>query len=77
MSKLPPPHVDANSNSVSKATRPRRVFGRREAEVGGKTMRFEMRVDGVYVRRKHGRKQRVLSWDDLVCAAGGQYLLKL
>lgn len=68
--------MESNINAV-KALKPRTVFGRREAEVEAKTWRFEMRVDGVHVRRKRSRKVRVLNWTDLVHASIGQGLLKL
>jgi hypothetical protein len=62
---------------AAKVAKVRRVFGRREAIVEGKTMRFEMRADGVHVRRKRGRKDRLVTFTDLVRVANGQGLLKL
>lgn len=57
--------------------KPRKVFGRREATVGDKTFRFEMRNDGLHLWRKRSRKQKHVSWVDLVHVADGQALLKL
>lgn len=58
-----------------KVARVRKLFCRREADIEGKTVRFEMRADGIHVRRKHSRKVRVLSWRDACCAVNGQGLL--
>lgn len=55
----------------------RHVFGRREAIVEGKVMRFELRADGLHVWRYRSRKRRVLTFVDAVHAANGQGLLKL
>ena len=62
---------------TAKVVKVRRVFGRREASVDGKVMRFEMRADGVHVRRKRGRKDRLVTFTDLVHVANGQGLFKL
>ena len=64
-------------SAETKQAKVRHVFGRREAEVELKTWRFEMRNDGVHVRRKRSRKVRVVSWTDLVHVSEGQGLLKL
>lgn len=57
--------------------KPRKVFGRRETVVDTKTMRFEMRADGVHLWRKHSPKKKLVTWTDLVHVASGQGLLKL
>ena len=71
------PAADGQQVPPVAKTRPRRVFGRREAVVDAKTMRFEMRADGVHVRRKRARKERLVTWVDLVHMAEGQGLLRL
>ncbi len=62
---------------VTRGPRPRKVFGRREAEIDGKAWRFELRADGLHVRRKRARKERVLTFKDALQAAQGQLLMKL
>lgn len=57
--------------------KPRKVFGRREAVVDQKTMRFEMRANGVHLWRKHSPKKKLVTWTDLVHVAEGQGLLRL
>lgn len=49
--------------------RPRRVFGRRTADVAGVEYRFEMGPDGVAVRAKHGRERVLLGFESLVGVA--------
>ena len=61
----------------AKKTITRTVFGRMEALIEGKTIRFEMRRDGIHVRRKRSRKERVISFMDAWNVSQGQGLLKL
>lgn len=43
----------------------RRLKGRRTEEVGDGLFVFEMRTEGVAVRKKHGRKVRLWPWSSL------------
>lgn len=54
----------------------RRIFGKREALIEGKTIRFEMRVDGIWVWRKRSRRKFRVSFADLWQMANGQFLMK-
>ena len=62
-----------------KRERKRVVLGRRQAEVNGHFYQFSLQADGVHVRLKRGwrKKERVVSFVDLVHVANGQGLLKL
>jgi len=74
------PAAGSDSTTAPPAARKqpvRKVFGRREALVNGITVRFELRSDGVHVRRKRSRKMRVISFLDLWLVSQGQGLLKL
>lgn len=57
--------------------RPRKVFGRRRAEVEGATILVELRQDGLWLWRKHERKNKAthLTVAQLVDAANGQLKL--
>ena len=57
--------------------RARKRFCWREAAVDGKTVRFELRADGLHVRRKRSRKVRVITFADAWLVSQGQGLLKL
>lgn len=63
--------------TAAKAPRVRKVFCRREIEIDGKRMRFELRADGVWLWRRKSRKKKVVTFRDLVTVANGQGLLKL
>ena len=56
--------------------RTQRIFGRRVVTVEGKQVRIEMRKDGVYVRPRYARRERVVSFTDLVTTAMGQLTMR-
>jgi len=62
-----------------KRTVVRTVAGRRTIAIKDERYVFEMRADGVRIRRWHApaRKARTLTWLDLVTTALGQRLLPL
>ena len=55
----------------------RKLFCKREAEIDGKRYRFELRADGIHVRRWKSRKVKVLTFIDALQVTNGQELLKL
>jgi len=55
--------------------RPRRVLGRVITTFGGVTYRFEQTRDGIFIRRKYGRRPLRLSFADALEAATGQLQL--
>jgi hypothetical protein len=57
--------------------RRRRVYGRRVSTVGGSDYRIELRADGVWVREKWARKERHLTFADVVDLAFGQLSFRL
>lgn len=54
---------------------PRTVFGRLERNVEGHPYKFEMKADGLHVRKKRSRKEQVVSFLQLLDAATGQLRL--
>lgn len=57
--------------------RPRKVFGRRIVELSGARYRFELRPDGLFVRKLYARQGRTVSFWDLLASAEGQKLMPL
>lgn len=57
--------------------RQRKVFGRREADIDGRSYRFELRHDGLWVLPKYARKSKLkpMTFADLVDHSQGQLKL--
>jgi hypothetical protein len=58
-------------------TRRRKVYGRLVVRIGGRDVRVEMRRDGIWLREKHSRRLKKLTFHEAFDASLGQKLLPL